>query len=318
MKASKIAFKINYNMRLNLNLIITMCLLLGGSATYAQQDPQFTQYMYNTLSVNSAYAGSRGHVTVTGVHRSQWIGIDGAPKSQTLSFDSPIGKNVGLGISIVNDQLGPSHETYFDANFSYSIKTSETHKLSFGIKGGVRLFDIDWSRGRRQTSNDNLFQENISRILPTVGAGIYFHGEKSYLGVSIPNFFTDQHYDDIQQSVAAERLHLFVIGGLVMDLSETLKFKPAFLFKHVTGSPVIADLSANFMFHEKLRLGVAYRWDDAFSGLAGFQISPKLLIGYAYDYTNTELQKVTSGSHELMLRYELISKTAKLKSPRFF
>jgi len=305
-------------MKLNLKSIIGLFLLFLGSESYAQQDPQFTQYMYNTLSVNSAYAGSRGHIAITGIHRTQWVGIDGAPETQTLSFDSPIGKNIGLGISIVNDKLGPSHETYFDANFSYSIKTSKTHKLSFGIKGGARLFDVDWSRGIRQTSNDNLFKENISRILPTVGAGLYYHSEKSYLGVSIPNFFTDQHYDDIQQSVAAERLHLFVIGGIVTDLSDTIKFKPAFLFKHVTGAPVIVDLSANFMFNDKLRLGVAYRWDDAFSGLVGFQINRKLLIGYAYDYTNTELQRVTSGSHEIMLRYELISKTTKLKSPRFF
>ena len=293
-------------------------MLFLGSITNAQQDPQFTQYMYNTLSVNSAYAGSRGHIAITGIHRTQWVGIDGAPESQTLSFDSPVGKNVGLGISIVNDKLGPSHETYFDVNFSYSIKTSQTHQLSFGIKGGARLFDIDWSRGRRQTSSDNLFNEDISRILPTVGAGIYYHGEKSYLGVSIPNFLTDQHYNDIQQTVAAERLHLFVIGGIITDLSDTIKFKPAFLFKHVTGAPVIIDLSANFMFNDKLRLGVAYRWDDAFSGLVGFQINRKLLIGYAYDYTNTELQRVTSGSHEIMLRFELISKTTKLKSPRFF
>lgn len=318
MKASKIAFKINFNMKLNFKLIIISCLLLTSSFSFAQQDPQFTQYMYNTLTVNSAYAGNRGHLAITGIHRSQWIGIDGAPESQSLSFDSPIGKNVGLGISIVNDKLGPSHETYFDTNFSYSIRTSETHRLSFGVKGGARLFDIDWTRGRRQTSSDNLFQENISRILPTIGAGLYYHGEKSYLGVSVPNFFTDQHYDDIQQAVAAERLHIFVIGGLITDLSESIKFKPAFLFKHVSGAPVIVDLSANFMFNEKLRLGASYRWDDSFSGLVGFQISPKLLIGYAYDYTNTELQKVTSGSHEIMLRFELISKTAKLKSPRFF
>jgi len=305
-------------MKLNFKIIIGLCLLFLGSITNAQQDPQFTQYMYNTLSVNSAYAGSRGHIAITGIHRTQWVGIDGAPESQTLSFDSPVGKNVGLGISIVNDKLGPSHETYFDVNFSYSIKTSQTHQLSFGIKGGARLFDIDWSRGRRQTSSDNLFNEDISRILPTVGAGIYYHGEKSYLGVSIPNFLTDQHYNDIQQTVAAERLHLFVIGGIITDLSDTIKFKPAFLFKHVTGAPVIIDLSANFMFNDKLRLGVAYRWDDAFSGLVGFQINRKLLIGYAYDYTNTELQRVTSGSHEIMLRFELISKTTKLKSPRFF
>ena len=211
MNTSQIVFKINFNMKLNFKLIIGAVLLFAGVNSYAQQDPQFTQYMYNTLSVNSAYAGNRGHLAITGIHRTQWVGIDGAPESQTLSIDSPIGKNVGLGISIVNDKIGPSNETYFDANFSYSIKTSETHKLSFGIKGGARLFDIDWSRGRRQTSTDNLFQDNISRLLPTVGAGVYYHGQKSYLGVSVPNFFTDQHYNDVQQSIAAERLHLFVI-----------------------------------------------------------------------------------------------------------
>lgn len=293
-------------------------MLFVGSATFAQQDPQFTQYMYNTLSVNSAYAGSRGHLAITGIHRTQWVGIDGAPETQTLSIDSPLGRNVGLGISIVNDKVGPSHETYLDANFSYSIKTSETHKLSFGIKGGARLFDIDWSRGRRQTSDDVLFQQNISRILPTFGAGVYYHGEKSYFGLSVPNFFTDQHYDDIQQAVASERLHIFLIGGLVMDLSENTKFKPAFLLKSVSGAPLILDLSANFMFHDKLRLGASYRWDDSFSGLVGFQITPKILVGYSYDYTTTELQRVTSGSHEIMLRFELISRDRKLKSPRFF
>lgn len=305
-------------MKLNFKIIIGTCILLFGSTGFAQQDPQFTQYMFNTLSVNSAYAGSRGHFAITAIHRTQWVGIDGAPESQTLSFDSPISENVGLGISIVNDKLGPSHETYFDANLSYSIKTSETHKLSFGIKAGARLFDIDWTRGRRQTTRDALLSDNISRILPTVGAGLYFHGQKGYLGVSIPNFFTDQHYNDIVQAVAAERLHIFVIGGLVFDLNETIKFKPAFLIKQVDGAPLIADLSANFMFNENLRLGASYRWDDSFSGLIGFQISPKLLIGYAYDYTNTELQRVTSGSHEIMLRYELISKSKKIKSPRFF
>jgi len=305
-------------MKLNFKIIIGICALLFASTMFAQQDPQFTQYMYNTLSVNSAYAGSRGHVAITGVHRTQWVGIDGAPESQTLTFDSPIGKKVGLGIAIINDKLGPAHETYFDANFSYSINTSETHKLSFGLKGGIRLFDIDWSRGTRQTSNDVLFNENISRILPTVGAGLYYHSERSYLGVSVPNFFTNQHYDDIQQAVAAERLHLFVIGGVVRDLSSTIKFKPAFLFKYVVGAPIIVDLSANFMFNDKLRLGLAYRWDDAISALVGFQVTQKLLVGYAYDRTNTELQRATSGSHEIMLRYELISKTTKLKSPRFF
>lgn len=318
MKASQITYKINFDMKLNFKVIIGICTYLVVSTSFAQQDAQFTQYMYNTLSVNSAYAGSRGHLSVTGIHRSQWVGINGAPETQTLSVDSPVGKKVGLGVSLINDKLGPAHETYFDTNFSYSINTSDSHKISFGLKGGLRLFDIDWSRGVAQSNSDPLIGENISRVFPTIGAGLYLHGEKSYLGVSIPNFFTDQHYDDIQQAVSTERLHLFVIGGVVLDLNDTIKFKPAFLFKHVAGAPIVVDLSANFMFNDKLRLGGSYRWDDSFSALLGFQVTRRFLIGYAYDYTNTRLQKVTSGSHEIMLRYELISKSIKLKSPRFF
>ncbi|KZS40079.1 hypothetical protein AWE51_25575 [Aquimarina aggregata] len=305
-------------MNINIKKILGILMIISTYCGFGQQDPQFTQYMYNTLSVNSAYAGSRGHMTVTGIHRSQWVGIDGAPRTQTLTLDTPIGKKVGLGISVVNDEIGPSDEFYFDANFSYTIKTSETHRLSLGIKGGARLFNIDWTKGQAQNP-DILFQQNINnQFFPTVGAGVYFHTDKSYLGISIPNFFTDQHYDDIQQSIASERLHFFLIGGLVVDVSRNTKFKPAFLVKHVVGAPLIVDLSANFMFYERLRLGAAYRWDDSVSGLVGFQITPGLLLGYAFDYTTTELQQFTTGSHEVMLRFELKSQEKRLKSPRFF
>ncbi len=303
----------------NGNKIIVGLLMIFSSIYYSfgQQDPQFTQYMYNTLSVNSAYAGSRGHVTVTGIHRSQWVGIDGAPRTQTLTVDTPVGKKVGLGLSIINDEIGPSEEVYFDLNFSYTIKVTETQKLSFGAKGGGRMFNLDFSKGQSQNP-DEIFQNINNRFLPTVGAGLYLHSDKSYLGVSIPNFFTDQHYDDIQQSVASERMHFFLIGGYVFDINSNTKFKPAFLIKHVVGAPLIADISANFMMYERLRLGLSYRWDDAVSGLAGFQITPSLLIGYAYDYTTTELQRFTTGSHEIMIRFELKSEEKRLKSPRFF
>ncbi len=305
-------------MNIDIKKSIGILIVLLSLSIHAQQDPQFTQYMYNTLSVNSAYAGSRGNFNAIGIHRSQWVGIDGAPRTQTFTMDTPIGKKVGLGLSIINDQIGPSDEFYLDLNFSYTIQASQTHKLSFGVKGGGRLFNIDWTRGQAQNP-DILFQQNINnKFLPTVGAGLYLHSERSYLGVSIPNFFTDQHYDDIQQSVASERLHFFLIGGLVFDISNDVKFKPAFLLKHVVGAPLIVDLSANFMFYDKFRLGASYRWDDSFSGLAGFQISPVLLIGYAYDYTTTDLQRFTTGSHEIMLRFELISSDKRLKSPRFF
>ena len=298
--------------------IITLFTVLCSIMLYGQQDPQFTQYMFNTLSVNSAYAGSKGHLVVTGIHRSQWVGIDGAPRTQTLSVDTPIRKNVGLGFSVVNDQIGPMDEFFFDVNFSYTIKASETHLLSFGIKGGARLFNIDWSRGTTQNPDD-LFQQNIEdRFFATVGAGIFLRSKRSYLGLSIPNFFRDIHYDDLVQSIAKERLHLFLIGGFVFDISNETKLKPAFLLKHVDGAPIIVDLSFNFLLYERLRLGVSYRWDDSFSGLVAFQTNPGLMIGYAYDYTTTELQRFTTGSHELMLRFELKSEDRKLKSPRFF
>lgn len=293
-------------------------MLLSVYISFGQQDPQFTNYMYNTMSVNSAYAGSRGHLTLLGLHRTQWVGLDGAPTSQSFSIDSPVGRNVGLGFSVVNDRLGPSDEFYIDANFSYTINLTQERRLSFGIKGGGRLLNIDWSRGGSQNP-DIVFQQNIvNRFLPTVGLGLYLHSDKSYLGISVPNFLTDEHYDEIQESVAAERLHFFFIGGTVLDLSASTKFKPAFLVKHVVGAPLIFDLSANFMFNDNFRLGAAYRWDDSVSGLLGFQLSPQLLVGYAYDYTLTELTNFNTGTHELLLRFELKTREKQLKSPRFF
>ncbi|MDX6191256.1 type IX secretion system membrane protein PorP/SprF [Flavobacterium sp. FlaQc-52] len=300
------------------NQIIAILMLFIANFMYGQQDPQYTQYMYNTLSVNSAYAGSAGHLTITGIYRTQWVGLEGAPNTQSFTLDSPVGKNVGLGLSIVNDEIGPSEEQYVDLNFSYSIKASDTYKLSFGVKGGGRVINIDWSKGSFK-DNDVQFQQNIqNKFLPVVGAGIYLHSEKSYLGLSVPNFLTDERYDEVQEGLADERMHLFLIGGWVFDLSPSVKFKPAFLTKYVSGAPVIVDLSANFMFNDKFRLGASYRTGDSFSALAGFQITPQFLIGYTYDYTTTELQKFSSGSHEIMLRFELKSKEKGLKSPRFF
>tara|TARA_Y100000588_G_scaffold300332_1_gene321827 strand:+ start:3147 stop:4109 length:963 start_codon:yes stop_codon:yes gene_type:complete len=306
--------KMKYKIQIVIGIILTL-LSYDGSA---QQDPQYTQYMYNTMNVNPAYTGSRGHLAVTGYHRTQWVGLDGAPTTQALTIESPVGKNVGLGLSFVNDRLGPSDEFYFDANFSYTLKLNNGRRLSFGLKGGGRMLNIDWSRGTFQSSED-VFQNNIrNKFLPTVGAGIYLHGDKSYIGFSVPNFLTNEHYDEVQNSVAAERLHFHLIGGKVWDLSENTQFMPAVLGKFVVGAPVIVDLSANFMFDESLRLGVAYRWDDSVSGLIGLQISPKLLISYSYDYTTTPLQDFNSGTHDIMLRFELRSKERKLKSPRFF
>jgi type IX secretion system PorP/SprF family membrane protein len=276
--------------------------------------------MFNTMTVNSAYAGSRGHFSVTALHRTQWVGIDGAPQTQSLSIESPVGKNVGLGLSFVNDKLGPAKETYIDANVSYTIRLNDESQLSFGMKGGGRLLNVDLFDGFQNQSDVASIN---NKFLPTVGAGVYWRNEKTYIGLSVPNFLTDKHFnrDDFSADnykVSAERLHYFLIAGKVFDLSSSVKFKPAFLGKFVSGAPAIVDLSANFMIEETVRLGVAYRWDDSVSGLLGLQINPRLLLGYAYDLTTTRLGDFNSGTHEIMLRYELITREKQLKSPRFF
>lgn len=299
----------------SLVLTFLLCSFVGIS----QQDPQFTQYMYNTLSVNPAYTGSRGHLSILGLYRAQWVGINGAPESQVFAVDGPISNNIGLGLVIANDKIGPSNETLFDANFSYTIRlNNENKKLSFGLKGGGRIFNVDFSKGS-YADPDIAFQRNInSKFLPTIGAGVYYHTDKSYFGFAIPNFFAEEHYDSEELNIATERLHYFLIGGTVFDLTADVKLKPAFFVKWVPGAPIIADISANALIKETLTLGLAYRWDDSFAALLGLQISPNLSIGYAYDFTTTDLRNYNSGTHEIFLRFELKSEDRKLKSPRFY
>ena len=295
-------------------IVFTLISAIGSS----QQDPQFTHYMYNTLSVNPAYAGQRETLSVVGLHRSQWVGVDGAPQTQTLGIHSPLrNERIGLGLNIVSDALGPARETFVDANFSYTIPLNENDlKLSFGVKGGFHMLDTDWSKGIFRDP-DVAFNQNLNLISPMVGAGLYMHTRKWYLGVAVPNFLETDHYDDFQESVATERMHFYVIGGYVFSLSETTEFKPAFLVKGTSGAPLIADVSANFWFQKKLTAGIAWRWDDSVSALVGFQVSPGMFIGYGYDLTTTGLNNYNGGSHELTLRFE-VKKIGRILSPRFF
>ena len=300
-------------------LILVVFTALLSLEVNAQQDPQYTHYMFNTMSVNPGYAGQRDVLSATALYRTQWVGIDGAPKTLTFGIHSPLNnQRIGLGLNVVSDQLGPATETSIDANVSYTIPVDESGnlKMSFGIKGGIHALDTDWSKGRYQ-NGDNIFEENINILSPTLGAGLYLHSDDWYLGLAIPNIINTQHYDDFQESIATERLHLFLIGGYVFNLSDNTKLKPAILIKGVSGAPVIADLSVNALLKEKITLGLAYRWDDSVSGLIGFQINPGLLIGYSYDATTTALNNYNSGTHEIMLRFEL-QQVGKILSPRFF
>jgi type IX secretion system PorP/SprF family membrane protein len=297
-----------------------MAIMMVAISSRAQQDPGYTQYMYNTMTVNPAYAGSVGTLEALLLHRSQWTGIDGAPTTQSFTIHSPLSNEaIGLGFSVVNDKLGPSNELYLDGNFSYTIAFSDSRKLAFGVKAGARMMNVDWTRGRYYDPMDALLNNNIeNKLKPSIGAGIYLYDEKWYAGLSVPSFLRGDYYDDIEEAVLSERLHYYLIGGYVFDFGENLKFKPAALARVVSGAPFALDLSANFLIQEKFTVGASYRWDDSVSALVGFQISPSFYAGYSFDYTVTDLNKYNDGTHEIILRYQLPNKTSQMKSPRFF
>jgi type IX secretion system PorP/SprF family membrane protein len=301
--------------------ILYLGILLLGFVSYSQQDSQYTQYMYNTIEVNPAYAGSRGVLSVFGLYRTQWVGLDGAPKTANVSVNTPIANsNLGLGVSFVNDAIGPTVENTISADVSYSIPTSEKFKLSFGVKGTANLFNIDKDKLNPQTKEDLVYQ-NLSAnnfFSPNVGAGVYFHSSKTYVGLSVPNVLETKRYNDNAETFYKERMNAYLIAGHVFDFTDNLKFKPAVMTKMVQGAPLQLDVSANFMFYEKLVLGAAWRWDAAVSAMAGFQVNKGLYIGYGYDRETTKLVNYNSGSHEIFLRYELFKKPERIVSPRFF
>ncbi|MEW2922744.1 type IX secretion system membrane protein PorP/SprF [Muricauda sp. ANG21] len=303
--------------------LLTVLLLGAMGMVHAQQDAQYTQYMYNTVSVNPAYAGSRGHLSIAALYRNQWLGLDGAPETQTLNIHTPMGyRGVGLGVSIVNDKIGPTSETYFDVDFSYTIQTSWEGRLSFGLKASAHMLDIRYSELDEFEIDPQLqSQQDIqNKFSPNVGAGVYYHTDRFYAGLSAPRILETTHFDTSSVSTAKEQINLYAITGYVWDLNPFLKFKPTLLTKVVQGAPLQVDLSANFMLNERFIGGVAYRWDAAFSGLFGFMVSDQLMIGLAYDREITELGAATfnDGSFEVILRYDFIRNLGNLKSPRFF
>jgi len=316
-------------------IIIILIVTFISTCINAQQEAQYTQYMYNTLAINPAYAGSRGVLSLAGLHRSQWIGLDGAPVTQTFNIHSPIGNRVGLGLSIVNDEIGngTNQETNFDGTISYTVPVSNEGNLSFGLKAGGNLLNIDLSKLRTIDASINSGTEVVvdNKFSPNFGFGIYYYTQKFYLGLSAPNILETEHFDTSGQSqdlIAKERLNYYLITGLVIDMSDDYKFKPAVLFKGVAGAPLQIDISANFMYINKFTLGAGYRWDAAWSALAGFQLSTDIMLGLAYDREITTLGNTSfnNGSVEVFLRYELLGKSkskisgkyGKVLTPRFF
>ncbi|GAA3559698.1 type IX secretion system membrane protein PorP/SprF [Snuella lapsa] len=294
--------------------------LFSCTVGVAQQLPQFTQYMYNTISVNPAYAGSREALSIVGLHRSQWVGFDGGPITQTLSIHTPLRNDrIGLGLSFIQDDLGPENFSYLYGDFSYSIPTGTTGKLAFGLKAGFTQYSLDPDFQLSQ-SFDPTIRGIEDRWSPNIGLGMFWHTDKWYLGLSAPRVLnTDRNRDEGFE--ALERLSYYFTGGYVFNLSKTVKFKPAYLIKATNGAPLSYDITANFLFNEKIWLGGSYRINEstgAFGGIVDFQVSRQLRVGYAYEKPLSDINNYTNGTHEVLLMYEFKFISNKLKSPRYF
>ncbi len=314
-------------------LFITM--LFSFYFLNAQNEPQYTQYMYNIGSFNPAYVGTTETPEIIGAYRAQWIDLEGAPRNIRLGANFPFSnEKMGAGLNIVNNQLGPTTQTFIDLAYSYQFKVSENTKLSFGVDVGGSFLNVDFSKGNFENPGESFDRANIKNFYFSIGAGLFLYGDnKWYFGASIPNFLGDSVYNDDVAKIIEGDMQVNLIGGYVFDINETLKFKPAFLINAIDGAPVTANLSANFLVNDRLTLGASYRVGNAISGLAGFQITNSTFAGYSYDYNTNPLSNFTFGSHEVVLKFYLgrtgsISKKSKNKklkgkpkqidTPRFF
>lgn len=287
----------------------------------AQQDPHYTQYMYNMSVMNPAYAGSKESISGGLLYRKQWVDIEDAPTTGTFFINSPIGKNVGLGLSIISDKIGPVEENNFYGDFSYTLNLGGEHRLAFGVKAGMTMHKIDFNSiySTLPDVGDDVFgQGNPSTTFFNFGSGLFYYTDNYYVAFSIPNMLKTNYLDFDGIHYGSEELHYFLTGGYVFDLNPNLKFKPSAMLKSSLNTQTSLDVSTNFMLYDKLELGATYRLEDSFGAMVNFAITPNLRIGYAYDHIVSDLNIVTPVSHEVMLLFDLDSPKKVSQSPRYF
>lgn len=317
----KTIYTIKLMKRYYLLQVILGALLLTGFRAEAQFEPQFTQYMFNEMFINPAYAGSRGHMALTAVYRNQWVGLDGAPKTQTFSAHTPLkNERFGVGLNVMNEEIGVTKDLSFFGNYAYRVPM-RTGFFSLGLSAGLinhteRLLDI-----KTQDINDNSFMGTPQVTVPNAGFGSYYHSRNFYVGLSIPRLL--QNSVDANTGKALNRAnlnywHYYLMGGYVHELNENMKLKPTFMMKAVTGAPLVADIGMHALFNETFWLGVSYRTGDSWAAITQFQITHQLRMGYSYDYTMTELQQFNSGTHEITLGYDFSFSKNKIVTPRYF
>lgn len=298
---------------------ISFILFLTINIGFAQQESLYTQYMYNTSIVNPAYTGSSGNAEIFALHRNQWLGIEGAPKTYNLAFSSPISNtNLALGINFLNDKIGPTNTNDITVAASCHLPISEKYKLAFGLQTSVKLFNFDQTKLNIYDLSDIRLQNFTNSTKPNIGIGTYLYRNNFYFGLSIPYILETNLYDDNTINVFQNKMNWYAITGYVFDINENIKAKPTILFKNVNGAPFQLDFACNTMFYEKFTLGLAYRLDASFNAMAGFQVSKSMFLGSAYDLQSTKLENYNSGTHEIFLKYTFIPKTKRVYNPRFF
>lgn len=305
---------------------IKWLLLTGGilvsAASMAQQQPMYSQYMFNMLNINPAYAGSRGVMTATALYRNQWVGIPGAPRTSSFSFDMPLNeKKIGIGFQLYDDRLGIERTTGINAFYAFRFQITGSGTLSLGLQAGLLNYQANYTEVSTFQPNDPSFAANVSGLLPSAAAGVYYNSDKFYIGFSTPALLKTQiSYNNAAQiaSVTSQDLHLYLASGFVMNLNQDLALKPSVLLKAVSGAPLEVDVNANLWIQNKLSIGASYRTGDAVVGMVELQLNQQLRFGYAYDKTFSDLGTLNTGTHELMLRMEFGSSGGKVSSPRYF
>jgi type IX secretion system PorP/SprF family membrane protein len=301
--------------------LVAILVVLTCVDLQAQQDPHYTQYMYNMNVINPAYAGSKENLSIGMLYRKQWVEIEDAPTTMTLSGHSPIGKNVGMGLSVIKDNIGPVEENNIYGDFSYTLNLGGEHKLAFGIKAGLTLHKVGLYSDIYNTlpdPNDPAFAQDTNNSYFNLGTGFFYYTNKYYVALSVPNMMKSKHLDFNGREFGSEASHYFLTGGYVFDVNENIKFKPFFMVKSAFEAPASFDLSTNFLFNNKFEAGVTYRLQDSFGAMFNYAISPTVKLGYAYDHIVSDLNVTTPSSHELILLFDLNFPKKVSSSPRFF
>lgn len=306
-------------MKIFFRISVALIIILVSNICRAQQDPMYTQYMFNISSVNSAAIGRGDNISLMAVDRLQWVGFEGAPKTLSLTADIPVKFfNSGVGLTYVNDRIGVEQNNNLYLDYAYHIKLTEKIKLGMGIKAGFKVFSAAYSDMDLENNTDQQYANDIQGdIMPNFGLGLFAYSDNYYLGLSAPKL-VNHKYEGSEAVAGGEERHYFIIGGYVQPINQDIVFKPAFNLKMVQASKASLDITANFLFREIIWAGLGYRSGDAITVLTQIEFLNQFRVGYAYDITVSKMRTASSGSHEIMISYEFKSFKDKMRSPRYF